>query len=79
MAFCGALRGDEVPLMDLEATTEFSESGLEHPEDDKKHAVIALHGRFKNELGEKCHLMPLVRVTNSGLMPAKLITRIFEW
>jgi hypothetical protein len=52
---------------------------LENPEDNKKHAVIALHGRFKNELGEKCHLMPLVRVTNSGLMPAKWITRMLEW
>jgi hypothetical protein len=39
--------------MDLGAIKEFSESGLEHPEEDKKHAVIALQGRFKNELGEK--------------------------
>jgi hypothetical protein len=60
-----------VSLMDLEATREFTESGLEHPEEAKKHAVIALHGRFKNALGERCHLMPLVRVTDSGLIPAK--------
>jgi hypothetical protein len=48
LAFCGALRGEEVPLMDLEATKEFTESGLEHPKLEKSHAVIALHGRFKN-------------------------------
>jgi hypothetical protein len=32
--------------MDLGATKEFSECGLEHPEEDKKHAGIALHRRF---------------------------------
>jgi hypothetical protein len=79
LAFCGALRGEEVPLMDLDATKEFTASGLAHPEDSKKHAVIALHGRFKNELGERCHLMPLVPITNSGLMPAKWIGRMTDW
>jgi hypothetical protein len=79
LAFCGALRGEEVPLMDLEATREFTRSGLELAEEKKKHAVIALHGRFKNEIGDKCHLMPLVPVTNSGLMPAKWMNRMLEW
>jgi hypothetical protein len=80
MAFCGALRGEEVPLMDLEATKEFSASGLEHPDKSKRHAVIALHGRFKNEVGEKCHLMPLVPITDSGLLrPAIWIRRMTEW
>jgi hypothetical protein len=44
IAFCGALRGEEVPLMDLEATWEFTMSGLEHAKEEKKHVVIALHG-----------------------------------
>jgi hypothetical protein len=79
LAFCGALRGEEVPLMDLDATKEFTLSGMEHPDERKKHAVMALHGRFKNELGEKCHLMPLVPVTNSGLMPAKWIHQMMDW
>jgi hypothetical protein len=60
ISFCGALRGEEVPLMDLEATREFTMSGLEHTKEEKKHVVIALHGRFKNELGERFHLMPVV-------------------
>ena len=38
--------------------------------------MIALHGRFKIELGENCHLMPVVRVTNSGLKPTQ---RMFDW
>jgi hypothetical protein len=79
LAFCGALRGEEVPLMDLESTREFTMSGLEHPDVAKRHGVIALHGRFKNELGEKCHLMPIVPVTNSGLTPVKWIQRMLEW
>jgi hypothetical protein len=79
LVFCGALRGEEVPLMDFESTKEFTMSGLEHPEDAKKHAVIALHGRFKNELGERCHLMPVVSVTSSGLMPTKWIKRMIDW
>lgn len=43
------------------------------------HAVIALHGRFKNELGERCHLMPLVPKTHSGLIPAKWMERMLSW
>jgi hypothetical protein len=79
LAYCGALRGEEIPLMDLEATREFTASGLEHPKERMRHSVIALHGRFKNEVGEKCHLMPLVPVTDSGLMPGKWIQRMLEW
>jgi hypothetical protein len=79
LAFCGALRGEEVSLMDLGATKEHTYSGLSHPNESKKHGVIALHGRFKNEMGEKCHLMPLVPVTNSGLAPVQWILRMLEW
>jgi hypothetical protein len=65
--------------MDLEATNEFTGRGLEYPEEKKKHADIALHGRFKNEVGERYHFMPLVRVTDSGLMPVKWMQRIIDW
>ena len=79
LAFCGALRREEVLLMDLEATKEFTSCGLDHPDESKRHGVIALHGRFKNELGENCHLMPVVRVTNLGLEPTKWMQRMFDW
>jgi hypothetical protein len=79
LAYCGALRGEEVPLMDLDVTKNFTESGLEHPKEELKHGVIALHGRFKNELGEWCHLMPVVRETTSGLKPTKWIRRMIDW
>jgi hypothetical protein len=65
--------------MDLEATKEFTSCGLEHPDESKRHGVVALHGRFKNELGENCHLMPVVLVTDSGLMPTKWMQRVLDW
>jgi hypothetical protein len=30
-------------------------------------------------VGERCHLMPLVRVTDSGLMPVNWIQRMIDW
>jgi hypothetical protein len=65
--------------MDFDATKEFTESGLEHPKENMRHGVIALHGRFKNEVGEKCHLMPVVQETNSELMPIEWIQRMIKW
>jgi hypothetical protein len=79
LTFRGVLRGEEVPLTDLEATKEFTSCGLDHPDESKRHGVIASHGRFKNELGENFHLMPVVRVTNSGSMPAKWMQRVLDW
>jgi hypothetical protein len=78
-AFCGALRGEEVPLMDLAATKEFTEAGMATVMEERRHGVMALHGRFKNEVGEKCHLMPIVEVTDSGLMPVKWMNRMIAW
>jgi hypothetical protein len=78
-AFCGALRGEEVPLMDFEATKEFTMAGLATAMEERRHGVIALHGRFKNEVREKCHLMSIVQVTDSGLMPVKWMKRMIEW
>lgn len=63
----GAWKGSVV-LMDLEATRDFTASSLEYPKEKLRHAVIALHGKFKNKVGEKYYLMPmvpLVSVTDS--------------
>jgi hypothetical protein len=78
LACCGALRG-EVPSMDSDAAKEFTKSGPEHGKEELKHGVIALHEQFKNEIGEKVHLMRAVRKTNSGLEPAKWIQRVIDW
>jgi hypothetical protein len=52
---------------------------MEHLEENKKHGAIALHGCFKNEFGEQCHLMPLVPQMDSGLMPVQWIQRMTDW
>jgi hypothetical protein len=38
-----------------------------------------LYGRFKNEIGNKYHLMPLVLETATGLKPGMWIRRMLDW
>jgi hypothetical protein len=45
----GALCGEEVLLMDLEATREFTKNGLEHPKERFRHGVIAAHGGSRSK------------------------------
>jgi hypothetical protein len=77
--FCGALRGEEVPLMDLAVTKYFTEAGLSTTMEERRHGVIGLHRRFKNEVGEKCHLMSVGQVTDLGLMPVKWMNQMIAW
>ena len=34
---------------------------------EKSHFMVNLKGRFKEETGEKWHMMPLVYITDSGI------------
>jgi hypothetical protein len=77
VGFCCALRGEELPLMSLTGTRMHLEEGLRHHA--MPHVVVALLGRFKNEVSEKYHLMPLVQVTATGLEPGKWILRTVKW
>jgi hypothetical protein len=77
LSYVLGLRGKELPLMDLAGTRINSAKGKLHPK--TKHGVVALLGRFKNEIGEKYHLMPVPLETNSGLKPMKWIDRALEW
>jgi hypothetical protein len=82
IAYVVALRGEEVPLLDLAGTRNHFESAVNTPEDGgvcQRHAVIALLGRFKGETGEKYHNMVTVLETKSGLMPGIWIARALEW
>jgi hypothetical protein len=73
IAFCCALRGEEVPLADLNGILKhWTSSVTAHP----PHIVIALLGRFKGELGENYHLLPIVPVTRSGIDNQKWISRL---
>jgi hypothetical protein len=83
VAFVIALRGEEVPLMDLAAARNNFVQAVMTPPDDEgtvmAHAVIPLLGRFKGEHGEKYHYMVTVLETKSGLKPGKWIGRMLEY
>jgi hypothetical protein len=76
VAFCCALRGEEVPMMSLGGIVQHLEEAVNH---STPHVVIALVGRFKNETSEQNHLMPVVMETQTGLQPGKWIIRMVEW
>jgi len=57
IAFCCALWGEEVPLVDLFGVRKHREEGASHP---LKQVVIALLGWFKGKTRENYHLMCIV-------------------
>ena len=77
LAFCCGLRGEEVPLVHLDGILRHWDEAMNHP--THPHVVVALLGRFKTEVSEKYHLMPLVPVTRTGLEPEKWLRRMIEW
>jgi hypothetical protein len=77
LSYVLGLRGEELPLMDLAGTRINTAKGKVHPR--TKHGVVALLGRFKNEIGEKYHLMPVPMETDSGLKPMVWLDRMLGW
>jgi len=75
IAFCGALRGEEVPKVDLYGAVKHWEEG---EIGELKHVVVPLTGRFKGETGENYHLLCFVDVTSHGLEPRKWIGRLIQ-
>ena len=45
---------------------------------DQSHVMVTLKGIFKGEKGGRCHMMPLVDVTDSGIEIIKWVGRWFE-
>ena len=73
ISFVCALRGEEVPLVNLAGIREHLVESDAHK---IPHVVVALLGRFKNEHGDSnYHLLPIVNVTRSGLEPRRWIER----
>ena len=66
LCFCASLRGNEGFLLDLHGLRLYLEEGRA-PQCQKPHVVAPLLGRFKNEIGERFHLVLLAPVTQSGL------------
>ncbi len=64
VAFTEGLRGEEVPLLSMEGLLTFWEES--HAEEDH-HIMLTLKGRFKGEVDERWHLVPVSNFTRSGL------------
>ena len=75
VSFCGGLRGEEVPLVDLFGLFKYLDQGTTGK---IEHVIIPLLGRFKGERGEKYHLLPLAAVTKSGIQPRKWVDRVAQ-
>jgi hypothetical protein len=75
IAYCGALRGEEVPMANLTGTLKHWEAGGSA---SPPHVTVALLGRFKGEMGEQYHKIPLAAVTNSGLQVRVWVGRLLD-
>ena len=63
-AFGAGLRGEEVLLMSMEGLLTFWTVSREA---EDCHIMLALKGRFKGEVDERWHLVPVSDFTRSGL------------
>jgi hypothetical protein len=63
-AFGAGLRGEEVPLMSMEGLLTFWTVSREA---EDCHIMLTLKGRFKGEVDERWHLVPVSDFTRSGL------------
>jgi hypothetical protein len=64
VAFTAGLRGEEVPLLSMEGLLTFWEES--YTEEDC-HIMLTLKGRFKGEVDERWHLVPVSNFARSGL------------
>jgi hypothetical protein len=78
VSFVGGFRGEEMPMMSLDAIAKYL-AYVPHPDPDLAHVMIALRGRVKGERkAEACHLIPIVAETRSGLKPKLWVERAVE-
>lgn len=77
ISFCGAMRGSEGLKLHWDTLLDLLKRGSS--EDSTligkrtPHIVIPLKGRFKQEKGEKCHLVPLANISKTGIPIRKCI------
>ena len=77
LCFCGSLRGNEGFLLDLYGLRRYLNEGKD-PNDAKPHVVAPLLGRFKNEIGERYHLILLAPETQSGIRMRYWLEKLVE-
>jgi hypothetical protein len=78
VSFVGGFRGEEMPMLSLDATAKYL--AYDQPiSPELAHVMVALRGRVKGERkAEACHLVPIVAVTRSGLQPKLWVQRAVE-
>jgi hypothetical protein len=64
VAFGAGLQGEEVPLLSMEGLLTF---WMESREVEDRYIMLALRGRFKGEVDERWHLVPVSDFTRLGL------------
>jgi hypothetical protein len=76
--FCGGFRGEEMPLLSLDATAKYL--SVAQPRSTKlANVCLYLRGRVKGKaLEEARHLVSLVAITASGLTPRLWVRREVE-
>lgn len=74
IGFTAALRGEEMPQIELGPMIKYWEEGDRHPR--LKHVPLVLVGRFKQTVGEKLYFQPLAQVTSSGIGVKRWISRV---
>jgi hypothetical protein len=76
--FCGDLRGEEIPLLSLDATAKYLL--VAQPRSlELENVCLALRGRVKGEaLEEACHLAPIAAITASGFTHRLWVRRAVE-
>ena len=75
VSYACSLRGNEGFMMDFFGLRTHIKDGRSKNE-EQPHVVIPLLGRFKNEVGERLHLMLAVNVTKSGFKVRDWVERL---
>jgi hypothetical protein len=78
VGFVGGVRGEEMPMMSLDAIAEYL--AHEQPSDPAlANVMIAMRGRVKGEhKDEVCHPVPIITVTMTGLQPKLWVRHAVE-
>ena len=77
LGFGAGLRGEEVPLVNLEGLLTF---WMETREEEDRYMMITLQGRFKGEVDQRWHIVPICDVTRSGIPFRLWMERImYRW
>jgi hypothetical protein len=75
VGFCGALRGNEIFLVEGSYLCHYKRKGRMHR---TPYVVIPMMGRFKGETGERNVLRVLAGITKSGINVALWVTRLID-